>query len=389
MQPPAETSPSPRPRPAQGVGHSVQSSDPGHLAGAVWPALLWLVALACWIPEAAGQAPELVSLKVGSRQVEGRVLAVDHQTLVLLRREGSMNFIPRERITDFVSTGQRFSPQDRERMQAALREEFGRDYAVSRTQHFLVVHPHGDAQRWARPFEELFQRFVHYFSSRGYSLDEPEFPLVAVVLETRGEFDRFLARHQTPDPMVLGYYAPRSNRIITCRASLEKSDLTTGLSTLVHEAAHQTAFNTGIHTRFSACPLWISEGLATMFEARGVNNSAWYGQQSDRIHPVRLRIYREALAGGSLPALHELVQGDAVFRSDPDRAYATAWALTFFLAETRPREYFQYLRHTAAHTGFEDYPPADRLQDFALHFGRDLNDLDLRLRQYIQKLPAE
>ena len=34
------------------------------------------------------------------------------------------------------------------------------------------------------------------------------------------------------------------------------------VSTIVHEATHQIAFNCGLHTRLSDCPRWLSEGIA-------------------------------------------------------------------------------------------------------------------------------
>ena len=44
-------------------------------------------------------------------------------------------------------------------------------------------------------------------------------------------------------------------------------------ATIIHEVTHQVAFNCGVHTRFNDVPRWVSEGLATMFEAKGVWNS--------------------------------------------------------------------------------------------------------------------
>src|SRR5436190_8860041 len=43
--------------------------------------------------------------------------------------------------------------------------------------------------------------------------------------------------------------------------------------TMIHEATHQVAFNTGLHSRIGENPRWVVEGLATVFEAPGVRNS--------------------------------------------------------------------------------------------------------------------
>ena len=39
------------------------------------------------------------------------------------------------------------------------------------------------------------------------------------------------------------------------------------IATILHEACHQIAFNTGLQTRLGDYPLWVSEGIATFFEA--------------------------------------------------------------------------------------------------------------------------
>jgi hypothetical protein len=142
----------------------IVTTVPGVMAG-------WLVT-ALFLQPAAGQpgSRELVSLTVGQRQVEGRLLAADSQTVVLLRREGSMNFIPRERVVAIEPTGRAFTPQTADRLRASLQAEFGSGYSVSQTGHFVVVHPPGDSQQWASPFEDLFLRFGHYFSSRGFAV---------------------------------------------------------------------------------------------------------------------------------------------------------------------------------------------------------------------------
>lgn len=357
----------------------------------VWPAAVGF-GLFVWPGlqvKAQTSGRELVSLTVGKRQVEGRVLAADSQTVVLLRREGSMNFIPRDKVAAIEPTGRNFTAQSADLLRASLQAEFGGGYTVSQTAHFVVVHPPGDFQKWATPFEDLFLRFGHYFSSRGFAVPEPDFPLVAVVLNTREEFDRFLSQHQAVDQQVLGYYAPRSNRIITYRQTVDDGGQLQDLSTIVHEAAHQTAFNTGIHTRFAACPLWVSEGLATMFEARGVHSSAWYGRIDERVHVQRLRLLLALAARKGEIDIAELVQHDGLFRSDADYAYSLAWGLTFYLAETRPREYFAYLRSTAGADHFAEYGARERLEDFAAAFGGDFQDLNVRMWQYLRKLPVE
>jgi hypothetical protein len=164
-------------------------------------------------------------------------------------------------------------------------------------------------------------------------------------------------------------------------------DWSQNADTIIHEAAHQTAFNTGVHTRFAESPRWVVEGLGTMFEARGVWQSGTYPQQSDRINRGRLTAWRNyAERRRATSAIGDIVSSDRPFRSDADGAYAEAWALSFFLMETMPKKYIEYLNRTAAAPVFGDYPTSKRLSDFTVSFGTDLQMLDARMRRFLAGL---
>ncbi len=66
------------------------------------------------------------------------------------------------------------------------------------------------------------------------------------------------------DSRVLGYYSSRSNRITlydvggTAAGSAAWHQ---NADTIIHEATHQTAYNTGVHRRFAQTPKWVVEGL--------------------------------------------------------------------------------------------------------------------------------
>jgi hypothetical protein len=162
------------------------------------------------------------------------------------------------------------------------------------------------------------------------------------------------------------------------------------LHTLVHEAAHQSAFNTGIHSRFVATPRWLSEGLAILFEAPGVNNSGYYSRQVDRIQKQQLRFLREPQTRQRcVGKLAEMITHDRWFDTDPQAAYAMAWGVTFFLTETKTREYFDLMRLAANKPDFQDYSSRSRAVDFMKTIDRNPEELEKRLWQYLDKLPLE
>ena len=187
-------------------------------------------------------------------------------------------------------TSPRFFGYSPSEMKTVLQQEFGKQFDVSTTRHYLVVHPAGERDQWANRFEDLYNRFEHYFRVRGFSLSEPPYPLVAIVFRDQAEYFRHADASGTPmRPDTLGHYDPTSNRVFLFDVTTDAGDdWSENADTIIHEATHQTAYNVGIHKRFTAAPRWLVEGLATMFEARGVWNAQYDRSQTDRINRGRL-----------------------------------------------------------------------------------------------------
>lgn len=329
---------------------------------------------------------QTVKLERGAKQYIGALLAEDADNYVLLQRDGRMKVVSRTGSSKPKPLLDSFSPFSAQTMQDALRAEFGKEYEVSQTEHYLVVHPIGKGRQCADPFEEQYINARQYFEIRGVPTRNPDFPLVAVVLNTRGEFDRFLENYQPENAhdQVLGYYSPRSNRTITYDQSSEQSGPGNNMETLIHEATHQIAFNTGIHSRFSPMPRWFTEGLATMFEAPGVHSSVTHPKLQQRLNKKWFSYIRsKSRPGESTGVLAELISSDELFRSNPEKAYGYSWALTFYLSETQPEKYAQYVRRVSQRTHFRDYSSQMRIEDFARIFGNDLADLESRMSRFL------
>ena len=64
-------------------------------------------------------------------------------------------------------------------------------------------------------------------------------------------------------------------------------------------------------------------------------------------------------------------------------AYSEAWALTFFLIETRPRSYAAYLRTIAARDPLRAYPAEDRIADFKNTISKELPLLEAEFLRFI------
>jgi len=333
----------------------------------------------------------MLELSVHGQRIEGAPVEWNAREVVLMGRDGRLWQFPPDEARDYHKTSDRFygySPAD---LRSILGRELGGGFDVSGTGHYLVAHPRGKRDEWADRFEELYRRFVHYFSVRGFGLVEPPFPLVGIVCRNQEEFSRYAAARGGPAGRgVLGFFSNQTNRIVlydigggeTGAAGWQQN-----AATVVHEATHQMAFNTGIHSRYTQPPLWVAEGLATMFEGVVGAGEASDGPPRARANPSRLAAFRASVAPNHRPEmLAELVATDRLFRAAPAAAYAEAWALTFYLVETQPARHAEYLARTARRPAFERYSSKQRTADFISVFGDDWRMLEARLLRFMEEL---
>lgn len=338
-----------------------------------------------------GKGTHLITLESGTKYA-GRIDYEGSERLIMTRRNGRIAFIDLEDIDKRKMVENGFSPQTSHQLRVKLQKEFGSKYEVSLTKHFVVVHPPGDYQKWAVPFEELYERFKNYFRSRGMILDEPEFPMVAIVLRTRKEFDRMVAKKKGFGFSVVGYYAYHSNRLIAYQQDHRyrdaEDDWIETMATIVHEAVHQTAANTGVHSRLFPNPLWTVEGLATMFEAKGINNYFKYSDYNSRINFDQLKILKKAYENGAMKGtVRDLIASDNLFRSgNAALAYSSSWGLSFYLSQQEPTRYVQYLEKLQDDKETASVGSANRIKYFEQTFG-PIKRIEGAMERFIKGLP--
>ena len=358
------------------------------------PARLFAVALlgaaAAARQAAAAPADAMLEVRLHGQWIEGCPLAWNAAQVLLLGRDGRLwSFAPRE-VTDFRRSAGRFRPYAPSELRAVLLRELGPGYEVSGTGHYLVAHRAGERDRWAGRFEQFYRGFIHYFAVRGLVLQEPPFPLVGVVCRDRRDFARYAAGLGfSPSRNIAGYYDNASNRIVVFDAAAGQPTAQNeeDFSAVLHEAAHQVAFNTGVHSRLSPPPLWLAEGLATLFESSALGESSSPALATCRVNRRRLAdFYAELLPHHRPESLEELIGSDERFRTAAVPAYAQAWALTSYLCETQPQAYARYLARTAQRDPFDRYDRSQRLADFQDLFGADWRMLEARMVRFIQQM---
>ncbi len=275
------------------------------------------------------------------------------------------------------------------------------------TKHYVICFDTSRAYaQWCGGlFERLHEAFANFWRQAGFEVHEAGRPLVVVIFADRQRYEAFAAGDLgAAADRVVGYYNLLSNRVTTFdltgsdaltrrsgrsagRAGLEilaRPEAAGLVATLVHEATHQTAYNCGLHRRLAPVPLWVSEGIATYFETPDLaSDRGWRGIGG--INRPRLDRYLAAQRPGTLQAI---VLDDEPFRRADEAVdnYARAWALTYFLVQTRKEAFVSYLRTLAEKPPLAADSPEIRRQDFLDAFGSTPEQLEEPLLKFMARL---
>lgn len=345
------------------------------------------------------------------REVEGR-LVVEAQDggLLILAADGVLWAITPEQQISRSSDDRPFRPLTAEQLSKQLLAELPGTFRTYQTAHYLICYDTsiGYAQWCGALFERLYATFTNFWSKRGFPLQEPEFPLVAVIFAERADYLKF-SRSELGEAAesIIGYYSLQTNRMTmydltgaeaalrgTARSSsatsisqiLSRPEALRTVTTVIHEAVHQIAFNCGMHARFSDCPLWFTEGIAMYFETPDLTSArGWRGVGA--VNQARLQQFNQYLRNRPANSLHTLIRDDSRFR-DPKKAldaYAEAWALTWFLLRQRSDQYIGYLKALSAKKPLIEDGPEKRIQQFEEHFGK-IEQLEAELLRFISKM---
>jgi Protein of unknown function (DUF1570) len=382
------------------------------------PCKLWLFVPGLWTLLLAGAAPncptaaalDYVTVREGDsqRELAGKieVEAVDGGVL-LLCRDGSLWPIAKEELIKRRSDERPFVALSRDEIGKQLAAELP-EFKSHATQHYLIYYNTSTAYaRWVGGlFEGLHKAFYTYWSQRGAVLHEPEFPLVALVFDGQSSF----AKHAHQEigeraASIIGYYSLKTNRVTMCdltgveaNSSLSERNASArihqilsqpaaerNVATIVHEATHQLAFNSGLQTRYADMPFCISEGIAMYFETPNLESTKGW-RNVGAVNRVNLGIFRRYLPRRPAGSLETLLTDDKRFSNSAtdDDAYAEAWALSYFLLQKRAKVYVKYLAALAEQKPLVDVEPAERIRTFQQFFGEDLSGLEGEFLRYMK-----
>lgn len=362
---------------------------------AVFPTeLLWVV---FWLPftQATAQSPvasrpPLLQIRTqAAEQLVGLPIHWSDFDAVLLESTGRMHHLSNSDIVSHKLLERPFQPQSNLEASRLLQQELGPNFEVLIQGPYVIGSPKSRAGRWRDRFQSLLAGYMRYFEVRGWPLRQPDFPLVVIVLPDRSSFQRYLAHEGIRlGSNVVGSYLPRSNRCV-----LYELDGAVGVdwseteATIVHEAVHQIAFNTGVHERLAENPLWLVEGFATMFEQPAVydtrvNHSTL---ESRMLLPKVQQLQPILREPGALESrLRSMIESDHIFQQEQLTSYAVGWALTFYLSERMPNEFAAYLK-LQGKRDFGNYSSASRSRDFRKTFQMEPASLAQQIQRLLQK----
>jgi hypothetical protein len=333
--------------------------------------------------------------------------------LLLLARDGVIWAIAPDEIIKHTSDDTSFEPFTRDEMAKRMLAVLPKNFEVlpaNQYKHYLIFYDTNRtyAQWCGSLFERLYMAFTNYWSHKGFELTEPEFPLVAVIFADQQAYLKFSRSDLgTAGESIIGYFHMATNRMtmydlsgvaaagrqsvmVTNAAQinqiLAQPEALQTVSTVVHEATHQIAFNCGLHTRLSDCPVWFSEGIAVYFETPDLRSAnGWNGIGA--VNQPRLELFQKYLTYRPSDSLQTLLATDKRLHDSKQSltAYAEAWALTYFLVKKHPKEYVAYLRTLSKKKPLLHDSPETRLNEFQKAFG-DINKLDTEFIRYMARL---
>lgn len=374
------------------------------------PSVLWVASFLA----PAASALEHITLRQDNRQrtVSGQVVVTaEDGGVLLLADDGTLWAIEPDDLIARRADDEPFEPLSAQELARQLLEELPEGFAVHATRNYLICYNTSRAYAaWCGAlFERLYKGFTNYWSRKGIKLHEPRFPLVAVVFNSRRSYiDYSRAELGAAADSIVGYYSLRSNRVTmydltgieSLRAPgdrrvssaginrmLARPEAEQAIATVIHEATHQIAFNSGLQRRFADVPLWVSEGIAVFFETPDLESARGW-RTIGAVNTVRLAQFHRYLVRRPPTSLKTLIADDKRIRDTRTAldAYAEAWALNYYLLHHHSRKYVAYLQTLALKKELLWDDPQTRLKEFQAAFGDNLGELDADFLRQMQKV---
>ena len=392
-------------RPARRRGHRFSARSLAWLAACLWLAL-GLVSSAAWGENGGPMVdPKLFGLDLPPGLVEPgndrRVTTSDDAGALVVARlhvlvgENAVVLLPDGQLCirkrdEFSITDRKFEPIAREELAKSLAKEFA-GFQIQQSKHYTYVSQTREEFLIGTKgiLETMVNGVIKHVKTLGLDVHPPDLPLVVVMFASEEEFQK----HRRVPAGTTAYYHPLSNRVYLYepRELAEQSRdlaISQATSTIAHEGAHQILHNIGVQQRLSIWPTWLCEGLAEYFAPTSFGkNLRWKGP--GLVNDLRMYELQQYLKQRSDPPDGRMIEQTVAAAQLNSTGYASAWALTHFLAKTKKAEFGRCLREASKLGPLEGAAAApldlERVKRFQSYFGDNLADLEARLIAHIRR----
>ena len=370
---------------------------------------VFLSLITCIIVAESSSAQQLISFRPSGqvRPLIARYYATDAVgDSVVQSTDGRLHSISKSNGEFLTGGNARFKPLDADQVGRDVQQRLGTGFSVYRTQNYVIVYESSrDFAKWCGMFVERLNRtYYAFWKNQRLSLQDSEFPLVVVVYKNQNSFET-RCRHEVGNGVkgILGYYSQHSNlvHVYDMTPAIKKENLpsnwsgavlrhTNGerqIATLVHEAAHQLACNTGLQQRLAPYPVWLGEGIAMFFETPDLTHQkGWNGIGS--VHRQKLSDFLVAKRDGLCSTWRDLIKNNETFKDSKSAlaAYSQSWLLTYFLYKKKRSEFVHYVQQLAEIKPFDDTSKERSESAFFRAFKMDANSMAEELWQFSQSL---
>jgi len=325
----------------------------------------------------------------------GKIQIAIGSSLVIQQPDGRLVTRP---ISEVKKTDKPFEGIDRKELEERLQEEHP-GFRTFTSRHFIFVYNTSNefAQGTMRIMESMLPGVMAHAKRQKIDVHDPEVPLVVIMFATEREYKDFA---QLPDGVV-AYYDTIENHVVMYEKPTQtpfKWDLyiRQAISTISHEGAHQILHNIGVQQRLSRWPMWISEGIAEYYAPTQFGKRMRWKGAGD-INDMRMFELESYLkARDATQADGTMVDDTVGAGSLTSTGYASAWALTHYLATRKKLEFDKFMKKVSELRPLEgaidrgnDGKVSSNQEVFKEHFGDDFAEIEREVVAHLKSQPYD
>lgn len=331
------------------------------------------------------------------------VAEIPNSAVLLEERNGRLHQIPARQLQAREHLQEPFVPFTSAELAADLLQQVPAGFEVTETAHYVICSNSASeyVEFCGKLLESVFDQYFLFMAEQKIEVNEPTLRLPIIIFASSSEFQTFSTR-QHPEISFAdtpGYYSVTDNQTLLLDLTGDRSirsastirrrlaDKPLQVATVVHEAVHQLAFNSGLQVRMADNPLWLSEGLAMYFETTSSRASLLWnrpGLVNPRHQPGFMKLLQANQVSG---AMNTLIESDSAFlnAAEMPAAYPKAWALTHYLVREEKTGMQKFLHNIQQRKPMVGLTAEERSQEFMTAFGKLPDEMEQELVSYIRR----